>query len=231
MSDGSSRLRTSLNIDSRRGDASAASSRASGCRRIIVSAADSASRVRPSAYRQKARYSSTCRESSGAAASASMRLKVDKASSYAADAYRSLAALKGSCALRRTAEAMATTRVMTIDCTTCARRFMAMPRRENSFREIGRDPVRSLRRHDDRLPALGELRMPEHELVRSDRDEKVRERRLADGRAVEENLRPWPRVHADADLRRVEANGGRLSRRHFDPLDFLKPDRPVREHD
>ena len=92
ISDGNSRLRTSVNICSRRGDASTESNRASGSFRIIDSAIDSASRVRPSAYREKARYSSTWRAISGAVEPPSRPLNVESASSYAADAYRSLAA-------------------------------------------------------------------------------------------------------------------------------------------
>src|SRR5258706_9886774 len=110
---------------------------------------------------------------------------------------------------------MATTAVTMSVCSTCDLRFMALSR-ATSFREIGRDAVGTLRGHDDRLPAFGELRMAEHELVRSDGDEQISDRRLADLRAVEQNLRPRPRVDADRDARRIETNRGGLPRRHLD---------------
>src|SRR5437016_4859517 len=100
-----------------------------------------------------------------------------------------------------------------------------------SFRQIDGDTVRPLAGQDDALPPLAELRMAEHELVRPDGGGDVRNRRLADVVAVDRDVSPRARVHAQGDLRRIDAHAGRRSRGDLDVTAFLIIERAVGEED
>src|SRR5258707_1436491 len=213
MSDGSRRFRTVANIASSRGDASAGSSAANGSFLMMPSATDSASPVRPSANRQNARYSSACRRTSGALDSAPLNLvNVVKAASYEADAYRSFASRSESCAPSPAPSA----RMATPMTATAFMPRSTEQKSRNLLGEIDRDPVRPVRRHDDRLAPLAELRMPEDDVVRSDGHEQIGDRCLTQAVAVERDVGPRAGVDADRRLRRVNPHRHGLARGDVD---------------
>src|SRR5262245_44443190 len=120
-----------------------------------------------------------------------MRASAARASSYAADAYKSLAVVRRSCAAGsldarastnpRAARVMSAVDIGVLLTLLC---------------QIDRHAVGSLDSHDDRLPALAELRVAKENLVRANRQREVGERRLADCRPIHEDVGPGPRVRA-----------------------------------
>jgi len=89
----------------------------------------------------------------------------------------------------------------------------------------------ALRGHDHGLPAFGELWVTEYELVRADRDQQVRDRRLSNAVAVERDLGPRPRVDAHRHFRWIDANRDGLARGDFDPPRVLIPEAAVQDRD
>ena len=62
------------------------------------------------------------------------------------------------------------------------------------------------------MTLLAELRVLEHDFVRSDRDRQVPNRRLADALAVDPHFRPGRGIQVDDALRQIERDTGNLAR-------------------
>src|SRR4051794_7626072 len=102
--------------------------------------------------------------------SCSSRLSVARASSYAAEAYRSRAVLSESWAVDGAAAATMHP----------ARRIAFMPPPSGLPGEIRGDAIRACRRDDNCLAAFAEFGVPEDHFVSANRQDQIRNGRLAD---------------------------------------------------
>src|SRR3954468_3213070 len=97
--------------------------------------------------------------------------------------------------------------------------------------EIDADAGRLPYRDHDRLPALAEIRMSEHDFMSANAFRQVSNWRFTSALAIDPHLGPGLRVDAQHTVRQIQFRGGGLSSGDVNGAMDVEPKRLVREFD